>query len=195
MSAHTENAAKTRRSGLLSLLRRYRRDQTGASAVEFALVAAPFMVLLVGLLEVCLIFISTTTLEHGAAEAARRVRTGELQSSGASADAFKQIVCDNTFGLIDCGERLKVDVRVFDSFGTTSGDDPLADGTLSDEDMEFDAGVGSDIILARVFYEWNIITPVIGRPMSNMSENRRLLQASVAFRNEPFQMTEAEGEG
>lgn len=168
------------------LIKRFFRNAKGAAAVEFALVAGPFLVLLVGLLEVCLIFIATTTLEHGTAEASRRIRTGELQNSGASAAAFKQIVCDNTFGLLDCGDRLMVDVRVFDSFGNANGSDPLEDGEITEDDLQFDAGEGSDIVLARVYYEWNIITPVIGTPMANMDGNKRLLQASVAFRNEPF---------
>ncbi len=178
--------AKSSGRGVLGFLKRFGGNREAASAVEFALVAAPFLVLLVGLLEVCLIFIATTTLEHGAAEASRRIRTGELQNSGASAEKFKQIVCDNTFGLLDCGERLMVDVRVFDNFGTASGNDPIKDGSVDKDSLEFDSGEGSDIILARVFYEWNIITPVIGTPMSNLDGNKRLLQASVAFRNEPF---------
>lgn len=165
---------------------RFLRQERGAAAVEFALVAAPFLVLLVGLLEVCLIFIATTTLEHGAAEASRRVRTGELQQSGASAEAYKQIVCKNTFGLLDCGKRLHVDVRVFDDFGNASGKDPIKNGKVNEDDLQFNAGAGSDIVLARVYYEWNIITPVIGKPMANLNGDKRLLQASVAFRNEPF---------
>lgn len=171
---------------LRATLVRLGKNEKASTIVEFALVAAPFIVLLVGLLEVCLIFIVTTTLEHGAAEAARRVRTGELQSSGASAESFKQIVCDNTFGVLDCGDRLMVDVRVFDDFGSASGNDPIKDGVVDEDNLQFNSGQGSDIVLARVFYEWNIITPVIGKPLSNMSGNKRLLQASVAFRNEPF---------
>ncbi|MAP93851.1 MAG: TadE family protein, partial [Ponticaulis sp.] len=84
--------------------------------MEFAIIAMPFFVMLVGLFEICMIFIATTTMEHGIAEAARRIRTGELQDSGASAESFKTLVCDNTFGILDCEERLKVDVRVFDNF-------------------------------------------------------------------------------
>lgn len=187
MSQSKVRARHDRRTEKLrSLLKRYGSNQTGSAMVEFALVAAPFLVLLVGLLEVCLIFIVTTTLEHGAAEASRRIRTGELQNSGASAEGFKTIVCENTFGMLDCGKRLMVDVRVFDDFGNTSGGDPLKDGEVDDDNLQFDAGSGSDIVLARVFYEWNIITPVIGTPLSNMNGNKRLLQASVAFRNEPF---------
>lgn len=169
-----------------ALLRRFAGDRSGANAVEFALVAAPFFVLLIGLFEICMIFIAMTTLEHGAAEAARRIRTGELQQSGASADSFKALVCDSTFGILDCDDRLKVDVRVFDDFGAAQGDDPVQDGEVNEDDLQFDAGQGNDIVLARVFYEWQIITPVIGAPLSNMNGDRRLLQASVAFRNEPF---------
>ena len=95
-------------------------------------------------------------------------------------------MCDNTFGILDCGNRLLVDVRVFDGFGGAQGDDPIRDGEINNDAMQFDAGGGSDIVLARVFYEWRIITPVIGAPLSNMNGGRRLLQASAAFRNEPF---------
>tara|TARA_B100001179_G_C18395298_1_gene319254 strand:- start:38 stop:607 length:570 start_codon:yes stop_codon:yes gene_type:complete len=168
------------------LFRRFRRDHSGANAIEFALVAAPFLVMLIGLFEVCMIFIATTTLEHGIAEASRRVRTGELQSTGASAETFKNLICDNTFGMLDCDDKLKVDVRVFDNFGSAQGDDPLKSGKIDDSKLEFDAGEGSDIVLARVFYEWQILTPVIGKPLSNMGDGKRLLMASVAFRNEPF---------
>lgn len=169
-----------------SLFRRFKKDQSGANAVEFAIIAAPFLVLLIGLFEICLIFIATTTMEHGIAEAARRIRTGELQESGASAESFKKLICDNTFGILDCGNRLKVDVRVFDDFDSAKGEDPLKDGAVDDSKLSFDAGEGSDIVLARVFYEWQIITPMLGKPMSNMDGDKRLLQASVAFRNEPF---------
>ena len=75
---------------------------------------------------------------------------------------------------------------MFDDFGAAQGNDPLQDGDVNDDDLQFDAGQGNDIVLARVFYEWQIITPVIGAPLSNMNGDRRLLQASVAFRNEPF---------
>ena len=169
-----------------SLLRRFIADKSGANAVEFAIIAAPFFVLLIGLFEICMIFIAMTTMEHGIAEAARRIRTGELQQSGASAETFKTLVCDSTFGVLDCDDRLLVDVRVFDNFGAAQGNNPIQDGEIDDESLEFDAGQGNDIVLARVFYEWNLITPVIGAPMSNMNGDRRLLQASVAFRNEPF---------
>lgn len=183
---HLGKRGERRLKRIRSVLQRFAGEEKGSTVVEFALVAAPFIVMLIGLFEVCLIFIATTTLEHGASEAARQIRTGELQSSGASAETFKQLVCDNSFGILDCNDRLKVDVRVFESFTNTSNDNPIKDGKVDDSALQFDAGEGNDIVLARVFYEWNLITPVISAPLSNMDENKRLLQANVAFRNEPF---------
>ena len=182
MSSDTRSGNSKR----VNLLRRFWRERKGASALEFALIATPFLVMLFGLFEICLIFIATTTLEHGATEAARKIRTGELQASDNSAAAFKQLVCDNSFGILDCNDRLQVDVRVFDNFKNTSGASPIKDGAVDATALQFDAGQGNEIVLARVYYEWNLITPVVSAPLSNLEDNKRLLQASVAFRNEPF---------
>ena len=61
-----------------------------------------------------------------------------------------------------------------------------ADGNLDDSDFDFDMGEANDIVVVRAFYEWELITPILSAPLSNMSNDRRLLQATVAFRNEPF---------
>jgi len=38
----------------------------------------------------------------------------------------------------------------------------------------------------RVFYQWPIVTPIIGASLSNMANNTRLIEAVTTFRNEPF---------
>jgi Flp pilus assembly protein TadG len=74
-------------------------------AVEFALIAFPFFVLIFGLIEVVMIFILSSTLDCGVMEAARRVRTGKLQSSAQRLAGFKAAVCGNLFNLLDCDSR------------------------------------------------------------------------------------------
>ena len=44
----------------------------------------------------------------------------------------------------------------------------------------------NDIVVVRAFYEWELMTPILSAPLANLSGNRRLLQATVVFRNEPF---------
>lgn len=162
-------------------------DNSGVAAVEFALIAAPFFFLLFGLLEISLIFIVSTTLEHGLNEASRQIRTGSAQNNQINQAQFLSDVCDELFGLLDCDNNLAIDVRVFSNFGSatfTSGVDDS--GNFSSADFVFNPGVRSDIVLARAYYEWELITPIISAPLTNLTNGNRLISAGVAFRNEPF---------
>ena len=178
-------------------------DKRGIAAVEFALIAMPFFFLIFGLLEVCVIFIMSSILEHAASEAARQIRTGQLQNSGlagvAMETSFRQDVCDELFGLMSCDTRLKTDVQVFADFGATGSSPALGfDGTTGDLDNScfgFSAGGQNQIVVIRVFYEWDLIIPVMSAPLANMSNNRLLLQSTVAFRNEPFGNSGSGGPG
>lgn len=162
-------------------------DNNGATAVEFALIAAPFFFLIFGLLEISLIFIVSTTLEHGLNEASRQIRTGSAQSAAINQGDFLRDVCDELFGLLDCNDNLAVDVRVFNDFGSSSFTSGVnASGNFSSNNFQFDAGQRNDIVLARAYYEWELLTPVISAPLANLSNGNLLISAGVAFRNEPF---------
>jgi len=173
-------------------------DRRGIAAVEFALIAMPFFFLIFGLLEVCVIFIMSSILEHAASEASRQIRTGQLQTGGSitQADDFRASVCEKLFGMMTCDQnKLKIDVQQFNSFSSTGGTslafladtDPGNPNGLDDTGFGFVAGAQNEIVVIRVFYEWDLIIPVMSAPLDNMNgSNRRLLQATVAFRNEPF---------
>ena len=168
-------------------LQRYASDKRGVAAVEFALIATPFFFLIFGLLEICMVFIMSSVLEHGINEAARDIRTGQAQADGFDQGAFRASVCGELFELLECDSKLQFDVRVFDSFTNTTDTSPIdGDGELDTSGFGFDMGNASEIVVVRVFYEWNLITPILSAPLANMSEGRRLLQSTVAFRNEPF---------
>jgi len=168
-------------------LERWVKDKNGIAAVEFALIAAPFFFLIFGLLEVCVLFIMSSILEHGINEAARTIRTGQMQENGFGQVAFKNAVCAELFDLLDCDAKLRFDVKTFNSFSSTSTPDVIdGSGDLDDSNFEFSPGSANDIVVVRVFYEWELLTPILSAPLANMSGNRRLLQATVVFRNEPF---------
>ncbi|MEM1088641.1 MAG: TadE/TadG family type IV pilus assembly protein [Pseudomonadota bacterium] len=168
-------------------LEAYASDKRGVAAVEFALIATPFFFLIFGLLEVCVLFIMSSVLEHGINEAARGIRTGEMQENGFGQVAFKNAVCAELFDLLDCDSKLRFDVKTFSSFSNTQNPNVIdKDGNLDDSDFQFTPGDANDVVVVRVFYEWELITPVLSKPLANMSNNRRLLQSTVAFRNEPF---------
>ncbi len=170
-----------------SFLGRFSRARTGATAVEFALVATPFFFLLFAIIEITMVFFTSTALEHASTEIARKVRTGEIQSTGGSNTDFVNEVCAQMSGLIACNGNVSVDIRTFVDFGDVTTSDPVdVDGNLDTGSFQFDPGDAGDIVLVRVFYTWQLNTPMIGTVFSNLSGNKRLIIASMAFRNEPF---------
>ena len=161
-------------------------ERDGTTAIEFGIVSLPFFMLLVALIEIGLVFFGNFTLENAVDRAARKIRTGEAQTSGFDAGAFKTEVCSNVYAMLDCAGGLKVDVRTFENFGGVALPPPLdGDGNLID-DFDFDPGNGGDIVVVRAFYEWDLIASVPGAGLGNMAGGHRLLSATVAFRNEPF---------
>lgn len=165
----------------------YAEDRRGLAAVEFALIAAPFFFLLFGLLEICLLFVMSTVLDHAVAEATRPLRTGEAQKNELSEMQFRLAICDRMMGLLKCNERLHIDVRTIDSFANTPNNNPLNSvGEVNNEDFGFAPGGPNDVVAVRIFYEWDLIVPGITMPLSNMPGNRHLLNSTAVFRNEPF---------
>src|ERR1700677_3281640 len=99
-----------------SLLRRFTRAETGAAAVEFALIALPFFGLLFGVFEIGLMFLVATTLQNATADAARMIRTGQMQSTSATAAAFTTQICSELSWMgPDCASNLSVNVQTFSS--------------------------------------------------------------------------------
>jgi Flp pilus assembly protein TadG len=165
--------------------RRYLRDESAVTAVEMGFVAAPFFYLLCGILEVSAMFASNVLLDHGVMEATRRIRTLEFQKTGGSAAAFKQLVCDSTYDMLDCAGSLSVDVKTFQDFDAANTGTPMLNGELDKSQLMFDPGAAGSIVVAKVYYEWEIVTPFFDNIWNNAGAGKRLLESAAAFRNEP----------
>lgn len=168
-------------------LSRFRKNQDGVAALEFALVALPFFLLLYAVLDVSLIFFASTTLENGIVAAARQIRTGQAQAANMSEEEFRALVCGQIDMLLACDTRLAIDVRTFNGWGPAQNLPAALDanGNLTGN-MNFDPGGAGDVVVVRAFYTWPMMTPTVGDQFSNMAGGMRLLEASIAFRNEPF---------
>lgn len=170
-----------------SLVRRFVAARRGATAVEFALIAAPFLALMFGVLELGLVFMVSTTLDNATEAAARTIRTGQLQTAGGSADSFKTAVCNNMTWLgSTCSSRLTVDVRTFPKFADVAMSDPVTDGAIDASKTTFTPGSGEDIVVVRAYYEWTLITPMLNAGLANLGGTKRLVYSTVTFRNEPY---------
>ncbi len=168
------------------LLSRFGKAKSGATVVEFALVALPFFLLLYAVLDIALIFFASTTLENGIVGAARRIRTGEAQAIGMTAPQFRTLVCNEISMLLGCDARLGLDVRKYTGFNNAAFPAALDSNGNMVGNMSFDPGAPGDVIVVRAFYTWPMLTPTVGTQFVNMAGGHRLLEASISFRNEPF---------
>ena len=164
---------------------------SGASALEFALFAVPFILVMLAILEVGIMYFANFTLENAAGQGARLVRTGQAQNQGFDAARFKTEVCKHISAPINCA-GLKLDVRHYANFAGAGSDltNPLDGNGNVKTTFSYDPGSGGDVVVVRAFYEWPLVAKLpqpIG--LGNMKNGDRLLMATVAFRNEPFQNT------
>lgn len=180
------------------IVARYRRDDDGATAIEFGVVALAFFTIVFGILELAMIFFTQSVLSHAVSDAGRSIRVGHFQNCGQE-DEFRALVCDGMQGLFNCGQNLRVDVISRPQFrdvvmpalndgGTSdpSNPQPVQNGT-------YDANAaGSPVAIRATFYYPLVLPPQITRLESRnaaggvISPGRKLIVASTAFRNEPF---------
>jgi Flp pilus assembly protein TadG len=167
------------RSSKLNVLCRFARHDKGATAVEFSMVAIPFLGMMFAIAETGLVFFAGQALETAAADSARKILTG--QADGWSPDKFKEEVCSHVFGLFDCN-KIQINVKAYPSFGAADMKTPVdANGNIV---SEFNAGQPGDVVIARLIYEWPVYIP--GLNLDDRPGGKRLLMATVAFRNEPY---------
>ena len=79
------------------------KDENGATAVEFGMVAMPFFLFILGILGMGLYYLAATSLEYGVESAARKIRTGEAEKSALTVGGFKNLICTSAIG-IDCSK-------------------------------------------------------------------------------------------
>ncbi len=170
-------------------VKRFLGDRSGASALEFAILAVPTILTLLAILEVGLVYFATYNLESATAQAARLIRTGQAQTQNFDAGKFKNEICKHIVPPITC-DGVRVDVRHYANFAGAGSNltNPLDDSGNLKSNFSYDPGVGGDVVVVRTFYEWPL-TAQLPREISlgNMKNGDRLLAATVAFRNEPFQ--------
>lgn len=161
------------------------RDRRGAVAIEFAIVSIPFFLLLFAILEMALMFFVAQVLDTATVSASRLIRTGEAKAATMTQDAFKAQICAGMANLVDCDNRLYVDVQSYSTFGAYKPTSPI-DSTGKVVKTKYTPGNKSEIIVVRSFYAWPILFDFLARATTRLSTGDQLLGAVVAFQTEPF---------
>jgi Flp pilus assembly protein TadG len=181
------------------------RNTDGATAVEFALVAAPFFALLIAILDVALIFVAQEALETAVEQAARLVLTGQATCATVTtsctpltAATFKQTVCNELPGAFTCGSTapsgtgytmtgVMVDLQTATAFTSANTGAPAltySGGSVSNI-WQFQPGQAGSIEVMRVMYQWPVFPGPLNLNFANLTNGAYLLMATAVFRNEP----------
>lgn len=174
--------------------RGFARNERGAVAVEFAILALPFFTLIFAILETSIVFLAGQILDSAVQDASRFIRTGQAQNSSWSANEFRTQVCDRLYGLFDCN-NVKIKVSVVSNFASATVTNPIdPDCSLTSDPSDcnwtltesYDDGAGSSVVLVQAHYKWPTVINLPGFNLATQAGNTRLLSAVRVFRNEPF---------
>jgi Flp pilus assembly protein TadG len=161
--------------------------QDASAAIEFGLVAAPFLALVFAIMETAVVFFAGQALETAVATSSRLILTGQAQTAGWSAADFKNQVCAQIYGLFNCQSGVYVNVNTFSSFSNVSMVNPVnAQGNFQNN-FSYNPGGPGDIVVVQLFYQYPVYVSLLGFNLSNVNGGYRLLAASAAFRNEKYQ--------
>lgn len=175
--------------------RAFFRCRNGATAVEFALVAAPFMALLVAILQSALVFFASRVLDEVTEEASRYIMTGQAQQGGITQSGFGTYICtgSNTSALVSAlftCSKIMVNVQNYADFSSASTTSPTLSfnpttGAVTNA-WSYNTGNPGDIVVVQVMYQWPVVLGPLSMNLSNLSNGNRLLVSTAVFKSEPY---------
>ncbi|MBB5714279.1 TadE/TadG family type IV pilus assembly protein [Sphingomonas aerophila] len=163
-------------------------DTRGATIIEFAIVAAPLIALIIAILQTSIVFFSQQTLESAAEQASRLILTNQAQKAAMSQSAFKQQACKALPPYMKCA-NLIVDVRTAASFAAADTSMPTlhydASGNV-DNSWSYQLAGSEKITTMRLMYPLPVVSAPLGFKLSNIGGGKRLLIATAVFQPEPL---------
>lgn len=177
----------------LRRLAQFRGNERGATAVEFSIVALPFIFMIMATFELAIVFLISVTLDSATAAAARSVRTGQTIADGVAdtngQNSFKSTICSNMGWLqSQCSSNLYIDVRTMSSFQNQNPPSiitALNNSTYNTNHCYYSGNAG-DIVLVRTYFTWTLLTPFLNAALSRLNNGQAVISSTATFMNEPF---------
>lgn len=163
-------------------------NRSGATALEFALVAPIFLGLVFGTFEAGWMMTKATLLDRALDLTVRQVRIGAAGAPKTQA-AIRQAVCDQTLVIRDCMNAMTIEMIAVQS----ASDFPTSEATCVDRGASvkpttsFRAADRSTIMFIRACVVSDPLTPLIGLAlhMTKDSLGGYRIVSTSAFMNEP----------
>lgn len=203
-NAENQTPADARPRRLAGLL----RSRDGAAAIEFALLAIPYFVIVIAILETFIAFTGEQLVANAVETMSRKLRTGQItaglgRSTDMNRDQFRTAFCGEVSILITCSaaeiatpSKLYLDVRSFTTFAniptTIPRSSTAAFSDLDTSSFKYTPGGPGTINMVRAYYRWQIITDLVRpyittiRPADGSMPTDFLIVATSAFQNEAY---------
>jgi len=158
-----------------------RADRRAATAVEFALVCAPFTIFILAIMAAGLQYYLQQALDYATQEAVRQVELGHVPASYTEADFVNKVLCP-VFGQFQVCANLFVDLRpVTDYKQLANPGVPDAPDSTATTGFVFCSGSPGQLMYAHIVY----LAPSIGGTLlGNAVAGSNAIVANAAFANE-----------
>lgn len=184
-------------------------DRRGFAAVEFAMIALPALLLIIGILEYSYGNFAQSRLDAVVSQTSRQIMTGYVQNQTVAgqpltAQQFRdQIVCPKLPPLLSCND-VYVDVSAFDAPNSIAARSPyetyvnatksgLIPPRLDNARNLYCVGDKTKYVVLRVAYPVPVITTSLLWPsfVTYKGRKSRLVSSTATFKNEPFPTSNA----
>lgn len=186
---------------------RFAASRSGATAVEFGLVALPFLALAGASLETGITYFGQGILQQAVTDAGRQIYTGQFQTANAGVTDKATLI--NNFRTAMCfpGGRprittfscanVRISITKAASFGAASPAQPtVTDPSTGTSDWNptfsnYACARASDVMVVQAAVDVPVFFPLLGSAYAALPGRRRLLQAATVFQVEPFNSSSA----
>lgn len=161
------------------------RDQKGVAALEFAILAPIFFLLLLALIDLSIFFATHSIVDDAVAGAARAVRLGLLESD-TDGTQFRTTLCKRLF-FVSCN-NFTFSVKPVSDLSTVSSS-PAFDASGHLVDQTYDPGDAEDIVVVTIAYVHTFIIPYIGLIFGDSGltdPHLRTITSFLVIKNEPY---------
>jgi Flp pilus assembly protein TadG len=170
-------------------LSRFCFAREGATAVEFALIAPPFLALLIAIFQMTTFLFAQQALQTAAVSAGRLIMTGQVQNANLTQSQFQtNDVCPLLAAMFTCS-NVYVNVQAYNDFASASAAAPTltynGNGTVSNT-WAYNLGSPGQVMVLQLVYQWPIISGPLGSVLPNLGNGYTEMMGVTAFRVEPY---------
>lgn len=182
-------AEKKSKSG--NMFARFRKDQSGVTAIEFAMLLPIFLVMIFSMIEMGAILTKRALLDSAASEVSRSIYTGAAANGEVDKEELETEIC-RLISIIDddCEDNLVLEVTEITDFTAI----PTSDAVCHESDeaikpaVSFESGSAKTIMYMRICLSTPVFVPTmgLGLNMTKTDSGNFQIVSALAFANEPF---------